>query len=41
MKERSIANMNPAKIVLIGVGSHSFGLMTVRDLMRSPELIWA
>ncbi len=30
--------MNPAKIVLIGVGSHSFGLMTVRDLMRAPEL---
>ncbi|MFC1713530.1 alpha-glucosidase/alpha-galactosidase [Candidatus Poribacteria bacterium] len=30
--------MNTAKIVLIGVGSHSFGLMTVRDLMRSPEL---
>ena len=30
--------MNTTKIVLIGVGSHSFGLMTVRDLMRAPEL---
>jgi len=30
--------MNPAKIVLIGVGSHSFGLMTIRDLMQCPEL---
>ena len=29
--------MNP-KIVLIGAGSYSFGLMTVRDLMQSPEL---
>ena len=27
--------MKPAQIVLIGVGSHSFGLMTVRDLMQS------
>jgi len=30
--------MNPIKIVLIGAGSYSFGLMTVRDLMQSPEL---
>jgi len=30
--------MNPIKIVLIGAGSYSFGLMTVRDLMQAPEL---
>ena len=30
--------MNAAKIVLIGAGSHSFGLMTLRDLMTTPEL---
>jgi alpha-galactosidase len=30
--------MDPAKIVLIGVGSHSFGLMTIRDLMQCNEL---
>ena len=30
--------MNSAKIVLIGAGSHSFGLMTLRDLMLTPEL---
>lgn len=30
--------MRPKKIVLIGIGSHSFGLMTVRDLMQCPEL---
>ena len=30
--------MNPVKIVLIGAGSYSFGLMTARDLMKSPEL---
>ena len=30
--------MNPIKIVLIGAGSYSFGLMTMRDLMQSPEL---
>jgi hypothetical protein len=34
--------MKPAQIVLIGVGSHSFGLMTVRDLMQCPDgvVIW-
>lgn len=26
------------KIVLIGAGSHSFGLMTLRDMMKTPEL---
>ena len=30
--------MKPVKIVLIGAGSHSFGLMVVRDLMKCPEL---
>ncbi len=30
--------MSPAKIVLIGVGSHSFGPMTLRDLMQCPDL---
>jgi alpha-galactosidase len=30
--------MDAAKIVLIGAGSHSFGLMTLRDLMLTPEL---
>lgn len=30
--------MKPPKIVLIGAGSHSFGLMTTRDLMQCPEL---
>ena len=30
--------MKPAKITMIGVGSHAFGLMTVRDLMERPEL---
>jgi alpha-galactosidase len=30
--------MHPPKIVLIGAGSHSFGLMTLRDLMLTPEL---
>ena len=29
--------MIPAKTVLIGAGSHSFGLMTLRDLMLTPE----
>jgi len=28
----------PVKIVLIGVGSQSFGLMTIRDLMQCPKL---
>jgi len=28
----------PPKIVLIGAGSHSFGLMTLKDLMDTPEL---
>lgn len=31
-------DMRVPKIVLIGVGSHSFGLMTVRDLMQCLEL---
>ena len=30
--------MKPPKIVLIGAGSHAFGLMTLRDLMLTPEL---
>lgn len=30
--------MKPPKIVLIGAGSHSFGLMTLKDLMDTPEL---
>jgi alpha-galactosidase len=30
--------MNPSKIVLIGVGSHAFGLMTLHDLMQCPDL---
>ena len=30
--------MKPVKIVLIGAGSHSFGLMTARALMQAPEL---
>ncbi len=29
--------MKPVKFALIGVGSHSFGLMTVRDLMQCKE----
>ncbi len=38
MERKESNKMSPAKIVLIGVGSHSFGLMTVRDLMQAPEL---
>ncbi len=30
--------MNDTKIVMIGVGSHAFGLMTLRDLMQEPGL---
>jgi alpha-galactosidase len=30
--------MNKPKIVLIGAGSHSFGLMTMKDIMDAPEL---
>jgi len=30
--------MKPVKIVLIGVGSQSFGLMTIRDLMQCHKL---
>ena len=30
--------MKKPKIVLIGAGSHSFGLMTLKDLMDTPEL---
>jgi len=30
--------MKSPKITMIGVGSHAFGLMTVRDLMERPEL---
>jgi len=30
--------MKPLKIVLIGAGSHSFGLMTLKDLMDTPQL---
>jgi len=30
--------MKTAKIAMIGVGSHAFGLMTLRDLMQAPEL---
>jgi len=30
--------MGAVKIVLIGAGSHSFGLMTVRDLLQCPGL---
>jgi len=30
--------MKTAKIVMIGVGSHAFGLMTLRDLMREPSM---
>jgi alpha-galactosidase len=30
--------MKPPKIVLIGAGSHSFGLMTLKDLMDTPPL---
>jgi alpha-galactosidase len=30
--------MSQKKITMIGVGSHAFGLMTVRDLMERPEL---
>jgi alpha-galactosidase len=30
--------MKTPKIVMIGVGSHAFGLMTLRDMMREPVL---
>ena len=30
--------MKPIKIVLIGAGSHSFGLMTMKDLMDTPAI---
>jgi alpha-galactosidase len=30
--------MKPIKIVLVGAGSHSFGLMTLKDLMDTPQL---
>jgi alpha-galactosidase len=30
--------MKPLKIVLIGAGSHAFGLMTMKDLMDTPQL---
>lgn len=30
--------MKPLKIVLVGAGSHSFGLMTLKDLMDTPQL---
>ena len=30
--------MKTPKIVLIGAGSHAFGLMTLRDLMHTPAL---
>ncbi len=30
--------MKKPKIVLVGAGSHSFGLMTLKDLMDTPEL---
>ena len=33
-KERTMQS----KIVLIGAGSHSFGLMTLKDLMDTPQL---